>query len=327
MFAVHVPSNPDVGPPGRRSRLLCFVIQTIWTYLNNMLNGYRNNFNYLHEESTSPPLNNMLNGEITSTYLHKGWISISDKIYPLHGFHTSSTFEMDMYKELNTAICIYIYIHMTSAHIYIYNIYMLYVHVNHVYFYIYTYFIASTLIKYTYACRRSTDIAFQKYATFPRFSGGHQGCSVHVMFSSQAGNIASEAFYTAHLAPRISYNTACSAFEKNGQWQSALALMEEGMKHKAHITVPAATATLSYGQDQHMDSGKRLGMTMHDASRISYIYIYIATYIYILWCTVCLLLVLLWCHHFVWFLVETFHPIWKKTGHPTGSSASRCDHV
>ena len=59
--------------------------------------------------------------------------------------------------------------------------------------------------------------------------------------------------------------------------------MEEGMKHKVHITVPAATATLSYGQDQHMDSGKRLGMTMHDASRISYcIYIYIATYIYIL---------------------------------------------
>ena len=50
----------------------------------------------------------MLNGEITSNYLYKGWISISDKIYPLHGFHTSSTFEMDMYKELNTAI-IYIY--------------------------------------------------------------------------------------------------------------------------------------------------------------------------------------------------------------------------
>ena len=212
---------------------------------------------------------------------------------------------------------------MTSAHIYIY-IYILYAHVNHVYFYIYTYFIASTLIKYTYACRRSTDIAFQKYAIFPRFSGGHQGCSVQVMFSSQAGNIASEAFYTAHLAPRISYNTACSAFEKNGQWQSALALMEEGMKHKAHITVPAATATLSPAHGQWQK-------TWHDdawCKQNIISYIYIATYIYILWCTVCLLLVLLWCHHFGWFLVETmFHPIWKKTGHPTGSSASRCDHL
>ena len=168
-------------------------------------------------------------------------------------------------------IYIYIYTHDVCTYIYIIQyIYIIYIHVNHVYSYTYTCLIASTLIKYTYACRRSTDIAFQKYATFPRFSGGHQGCSVQVMFSSQAGNIASEAFYTAHLAPRISYNTACSAFEKNGQWQSALALMEEGMKHKAHITVPAATATLSYGQDQHMDSGKRLGMTMHDASRISY---------------------------------------------------------
>ena len=49
-FAVHVPSNPDVGPPGRRSRLLCFVIQTIWTIC-----WMGNNFNYLHEESTSAP--------------------------------------------------------------------------------------------------------------------------------------------------------------------------------------------------------------------------------------------------------------------------------
>ena len=74
-----------------------------------------------------PPLNNMLNRDIASTYLHKGWISISDKIYLLHGFYTSSTSEMVMYKELNTAI-IYIYTHDVCTYIYntvyIYYIYM-----------------------------------------------------------------------------------------------------------------------------------------------------------------------------------------------------------
>ena len=98
------------------------------------VSSYRQSEQYVESVITSiifmrnqhpPPLNSMLNGEITSNYLHKGWISISDKIYPLHGFHTSSTFEMDMYKELNTAI-IYIYIHMTSAH-YIYNAVYIYI--------------------------------------------------------------------------------------------------------------------------------------------------------------------------------------------------------
>ena len=42
-------------------------------------------------------------------YLHKGWISVSDTFYQLHGFHTSSTSEMDMHKELYIIIHIYIY--------------------------------------------------------------------------------------------------------------------------------------------------------------------------------------------------------------------------
>ena len=81
----HLPSTPDGRSPRRKSPLLiCHENNLI-----NMLNGVVTTI-YFHEESTfaSPP-NNMLNGEIASTYLHQGWISISDKIYLLHGFHSS----------------------------------------------------------------------------------------------------------------------------------------------------------------------------------------------------------------------------------------------
>jgi hypothetical protein len=81
----HSPSTPDVRSPRRKLPLLiCHENNLI-----NILNGVVTTI-YFHEESkfASPP-NNMLNGEIASTYLHQGWISISDKIYLLHSFHSS----------------------------------------------------------------------------------------------------------------------------------------------------------------------------------------------------------------------------------------------
>ena len=45
-------------------------------------------------ESKSAPLNNMLNGDITSRCIHKEWISISDKIYWLQGVHCSHIFNI-----------------------------------------------------------------------------------------------------------------------------------------------------------------------------------------------------------------------------------------
>jgi hypothetical protein len=110
METTHVPSNPDVRPPYRQSE----------PYFK-----WGNTINLFSWGLTMrlPPLNNMLNRDIASTYLHKGWISISDKIYLLHGFHTSSTSEMDTYKELNAHISydiyIHIYIHYTCTDIHI----------------------------------------------------------------------------------------------------------------------------------------------------------------------------------------------------------------
>ena len=63
----------------------------------------------------------MLNGKITSPCIYKEWISISVKIYLLPAFHTSSTSEMDMYKEL---IYIYVYIYIYIGVNIGYDIYM-----------------------------------------------------------------------------------------------------------------------------------------------------------------------------------------------------------
>ena len=101
---------------------------------------------------------------ITLTYLHKGWISMSDKIY---GFQTTSISEMDMCKEP------YIYIYMCN-HVYVY-IYTYVFAMRFRYLFICinrrTYFITSTLIKYTYIFRKSTNRFFQTYATLPQFRG------------------------------------------------------------------------------------------------------------------------------------------------------------
>ena len=82
-----------------------------------------------------PPLNNMVNGVVTSIYLLKGRISISDKIYPLHGCHTSSTSEMVMYKERNTYTYIIYYIYYIYIYIYVY-IYIIYIYISYIIYHI-----------------------------------------------------------------------------------------------------------------------------------------------------------------------------------------------
>ena len=135
METTHVPSNPDVRPPYRQSE----------PYFE-----WGNTINLFSWGITMrlPPLNNMLNRDIASTYLHKGWISISDKIYLLHGFHTSSTSEMDTYKELNAHISYDIYIH-TYIYIYI-TLYMYRYTYTYINKYIYVYILHYFYIDQTY---------------------------------------------------------------------------------------------------------------------------------------------------------------------------------
>ena len=119
-------------------------------------------------ESKSAPLNNMLNGDITSRCIHKEWISISDKIYWLQGVHCSHIFNIrDGHVQRAKEPC-YTYIYMWK-----YIITSIYTNVYKIkYTFIYIRVITSTLVKYTYTCRKSADIAVQKYATLSRFRGG-----------------------------------------------------------------------------------------------------------------------------------------------------------